>query len=292
MRIERRTMNTDESIQVLKESPIEVVDSINPIEAIERANIDIQIATAKKYPRSLARVKNDILSTATLDEETAESCFYVLPARGSEGGKPIQGASVRLAEIAVSCFGNIKAGARIISNDGNFVTAQGICHDVEKNASVSVEVRRSIKGKNGKPYSDNMIQVTSQAACAIAYRNAVFKVVPLALVKPALDKAMQLAKGDIKSLSERRGIMVDKFAKLGITKERLAERVGKQSIDEITLDDLQTLTGCYNALKDGEAAVDDIFPPTKKEAPKANPFADRENNTKSPEKEETKDSLL
>lgn len=285
-------MTPEESIQVLKESPIEVVDSINPIEAIERANIDIQIATAKKYPRSLARVKNDILSTATLDEETAESCFYVLPARGSEGGKPIQGASVRLAEIAVSCFGNIKAGARIISNDGNFVTAQGICHDVEKNVSVSVEVRRSIKGKNGKTYSDNMIQVTSQAACAIAYRNAVFKVVPLALVKPALDKAMQLAKGDIKSLSERRGIMVDKFAKLGITKERLAERVGKQSIDEITLDDLQTLTGCYNALKDGEAVVDDIFPPTKKEAPKANPFADRENYTKSPEKEETKDSLL
>lgn len=285
-------MSPEESIQVLKESPIEVVDSINPIEAIERANIDIQIATAKKYPRSLARVKNDILSTATLDEETAESCFYVLPARGSEGGKPIQGASVRLAEIAVSCFGNIKAGARIISNDGNFVTAQGICHDVEKNVSVSVEVRRSIKGKNGKTYSDNMIQVTSQAACAIAYRNAVFKVVPLALVKPALDKAMQLAKGDIKSLSERRGIMVDKFAKLGITKEKLAERVGKQSIDEITLDDLQTLTGCYNALKDGEAAVDDIFPPTKKEAPKANPFADRENNTKSPEKEEVKDSLL
>ena len=285
-------MSPEESIQVLKESPIEVVDSINPIEAIERANIDIQIATAKKYPRSLARVKNDILSTATLDEETAESCFYVLPARGSEGGKPIQGASVRLAEIAVSCFGNIKAGARIISNDGNFVTAQGICHDVEKNVSVSVEVRRSIKGKNGKTYSDNMIQVTSQAACAIAYRNAVFKVVPLALVKPALDKAMQLAKGDIKSLSERRGIMVDKFAKLGITKERLAERVGKQSIDEITLDDLQTLTGCYNALKDGEAAVDDIFPATKKEAPKANPFVDRENNTKSPEKEETKDSLL
>ena len=240
----------------------------------------------------MARVKNDILSTATLDEETAESCFYVLPARGNEGGKPIQGASVRLAEIAVSCFGNIKAGARIISNDGNFVTAQGICHDVEKNVSVSVEVRRSIKGKNGKTYSDNMIQVTSQAACAIAYRNAVFKVVPLALVKPALDKAMQLAKGDIKSLSERRGIMVDKFAKLGITKEKLAERVGKQSIDEITLDDLQTLTGCYNALKDGEAAVDDIFPPTKKEAPKANPFADRENNTKSPEKEEGKDSLL
>lgn len=127
-------MNTEESIQVLRESPIEVVD---PIEAIERANIDIQIATAKKYPRSLARVKNDILSTATLDEETAESCFYVLPARGNEGGKPIQGASVRLAEIAVSCFGNIKAGARIISNDGNFVIAQGVCHDVEKNVCVS-----------------------------------------------------------------------------------------------------------------------------------------------------------
>lgn len=252
------------------ENQIEIIDSqISPIEALERANIDIQIATAKKYPRNLHAVKDAMISTATLDQDTAEACFYTLPARkGEASNKRIQGASVRLAEIAISCYGNIKAGARIISDDGKFITAQGVCHDVEKNVSISVEVKRRITKKNGERFSDDMVQVTCQAACAIAYRNAVFKVIPLALVKPALESALRLAKGDVNSLAERRGKMIEQFQKLGVEKERVFKSVERNSLDEITLDDLQTLIGYYNSIKQGEYSIEEIFP-VQKEAPKA-----------------------
>src|SRR4030095_13145064 len=76
---------------------------INAIEAISRAEIDVQIATAKRYPRVLTQVKQDMLEMATIDEETAAACFYSVP----RGSKNIVGPSIRLAEIAFSCYGNV-----------------------------------------------------------------------------------------------------------------------------------------------------------------------------------------
>src|SRR5689334_11587126 len=92
------------------ETTMELVEP-SAMEAIQRAEIDVQIATAKRYPRQLSLVKSHMMSFATLDQETAEACFYNLP----RGGKNIQGPSVRLAEIAVSCYGNLRAGSRILS---------------------------------------------------------------------------------------------------------------------------------------------------------------------------------
>lgn len=256
-------MNTNDKYDL---TPAEIVETdITPIEALERANIDIQIATAKKYPRSLVRVKRDMLDMATLDQETAAGCFYTLPARkGAENKKRIQGPSVRLAEIAVSNYGNIKAGARIISDDGKFITAQGVCHDVEKNVSISVEVKRRITDKMGRRYSDDMIQVTCQAACAIAYRNAVFKVVPLALIQPVYEKAKECAIGTAKTLTERRAKAIEAFSKHGIEEPRILQALEKTSVEEITLADVETLLGYFNAIKDGEVSIDEVFPPVVK----------------------------
>ena len=45
------------------------------------AELDVQISTAKAYPRSIAKFQKDALTFATVDEETAGSMFYVLPKR-------------------------------------------------------------------------------------------------------------------------------------------------------------------------------------------------------------------
>ena len=42
--------------------------------AIDRAEVDIQIATAKQYPRDVNAVLNKIATYATMDRETAEDC--------------------------------------------------------------------------------------------------------------------------------------------------------------------------------------------------------------------------
>jgi hypothetical protein len=234
------------------------------LEIAERTSIDIQIATAKKYPRSLAKVKNAMLSLATLDEETAASCFYSLPARKGGDGKPIQGASARMAEIALSSYGNIRAGARIIGNDGKVITAQGVVHDLENNVCVSTEVRRRITNKYGQTFSEDMQVVAGNAACSIVLRNAVFKVVPFALVKPIYEKAKQLAIGDAKSLVQRRAAAIEYFVKMGVPRERIFAALGVGGVDDVTLAHLETLTGFRTAITDGDSSVDEVFPDPKK----------------------------
>ena len=152
---------------------------------MERASIDSQVSTAKKYPRSLSMVKAKMLSFATLDQETAAGCFFTLPARKA-GDKPIQGPSIRMAEIALATYQNLRAGARVIADDGKVITAQGVCHDLENNVCISVEVKRRVTTREGRRYSDDMVVMTGNAACSIALRNATFRVVPL--VKQSLQR--------------------------------------------------------------------------------------------------------
>jgi hypothetical protein len=245
-------MNNQNAAQTLE---LEIVQP-TALESIERANVDMQISTAKKYPRSLSSVKHRMMDLATLDQETAESCFYKL----NRQGKSIEGPSIRLAEIAASSFGNIRYGARVISNDGKKITAQGFSHDLETNVYCAVEISRRITNRDGATYSEDMQVVTGNAACAIALRNAMFKVVPFALVKPIYEAAKQAAVGDIKTLAERRTRMLKQFSAMGIDEKRICATLEKSGIEEIGLIELETLIGLYNAVKDGEQKIDEAFP--------------------------------
>ncbi len=237
-----------------------ITDSAPVISAMERASIDVQIATAKAYPRELSRVKSRMLSFATLDEETAAACFYTLPGRKGGDGKPIQGPSARLAEIAVACYGHIRAGSRVIANDGKTITAQAYCHDLENNVHIGLEVKRRITTRDGKTFSDDMQVVVGNAACSIAFRNAVFKAIPGALIKPVYEAARKVAIGDTKTLASRRAAAVDYFLKMGVPKDRILSTLGVNNIEDIQLAHLETLTGLRTAIADGDTTVDEAFP--------------------------------
>lgn len=230
-------------------------------EQMERASIDVQISTAKKYPRSLSQVKAAMLSFATLDVETASGCFFTLPGRKGGDGKPIQGPSIRMAEIAISTYKNLRAGARVISDDGKVITAQGVCHDLENNVCISVEVKRRVTTKDGRRYSDDMVVMTGNAACSIALRNATFRVVPLALVKPVYEAAKLVAIGDAKTLATRRADALAHFAKMGVAKEKVFAAIGVNSTEDIGLAHLEVLIGYSTAIRDGDTTVDEIFTP-------------------------------
>lgn len=248
----------NEPEEPVRELQVEVV-AASAIESIERASVDIQITTAHKYPRSLAIVKRRMMELATLDEETAESCFYKL----NRQGKNIEGPSIRLAEIAASSFGNIRFGARVVSRDAKEITAQGFCHDLESNVLSTIEVKRRIVGRDGRTYSDDMVVVTGNAACAIAARNAIFKVVPFAFVKPIFEAAKKAAVGDIKTLAERRTKMLARFAALGVNEKKICASLGRKGVEEIGLEDLETLIGVHSAVKDGEQTIEEAFPEQK-----------------------------
>lgn len=232
------------------------IQQVEVLEAINRTEIDMQIATAKRYPRNVQDVLNRIRESATEDASVAQECFYHLPPRG---GKSIDGLSVRMAEIMAGAWGNLRVQTRIVGNDGKTVTAQGICHDLETNTAISVEVKRSIVDKYGKTYSEDMQVTTGNAASAIAFRNAVLKIIPKAITNKTIEEVKKVAMGTSKDLKSRRAACVDLFEKMGVKKEVLLTLLDVEKVEDITSELLFNLVGIYNSIKEGATSIDEVF---------------------------------
>lgn len=227
--------------------------------SLNRSEIDIQISTAKQYPRDITRSLDRIKAIATLDTETAEDCFYALRRGKGSDAQLIEGVSVRLAEIIAGAWGNLRVATRIIGNDGKKITAQAVCHDLETNLAVSLTVDRRITDRNGKTYSEDMQVVTGNAASAIAFRNAVLKVIPPAVTKKVVKEIKQVAIGKGLAREEQLQRMIDYYAKLGVTKKEVFAYLGVTNAIEITDDMVFELRGLANAIKEGTTTVQETF---------------------------------
>lgn len=258
------TMTTTDAIEAMMaddESAL-VRQEVSGLETITRSEVAAQLDAAHRWPRSISKFLREATTLATVSQEIAESCMYSVP----RDGKMITGPSVRLAEMIASSWGNLHMGTRIVDVGDRTVTAQAVAWDLEKNARFTSEENRNILTKNGKRYGDAMIQTTCAAAASIAYRNAVFRVVPKAYVQAIYEKARQCAVGDLKTLATRRDEAFARFAKLGVTPERMFARLGIKGADDFTLEHLEQLIGVHTALKSGELQIDEAFP-----APAASP---------------------
>ncbi len=240
------------------------IHSAEVLSAINRAEVDIQISTAKSYPRDLSRVLNQIETYATMDTETAEDCFYALRRGSGNNASVIEGVSVRLAEIIAGAWGNMRVQTRIIGNDGKTITSQGICHDLETNLAVSVEVKRRITDRNGKTFSEDMQVVTGNAASAIAFRNAVLKVVPKAVTKNVLTRVKQVAIGQAIDHETSRQNCLANFAKAGVTEQMILEHLEVNSINDIDKEMIFLLRSTWNAIKEGSTTIAETFVPKAK----------------------------
>jgi len=232
----------------------EVVET-NALAILSRSEIDSQIATAKRYPRDEKTCIDKAISLVTMDEETALSCFYSFP----RAGKNVEGESIRLAEIVAGTWQNLRAQTRVIDETAREVRAQAVVHDLENNVAISREVSRRIVDKTGKRYSDDVIVMTCNAACSIALRNAVFTVVPRALVHKVYAAARDCALGQTKSTKQRQQACVAHFAKLGVTEETMLKHLEIASVDDITTHHLDHMLGLLRGIKAGEFTIEEAF---------------------------------
>jgi hypothetical protein len=239
------------------------------LEAVSRAEIDIQIKTARTYPRpALSKIKERVLSDATLDEDSAASCFYKLP----RGGGMIDGPSVRLAEIVAGRYGNLRVATRVTETvtigDNPHVVVQVGIHDLENNLAITVEKRRRITGKKskgGKPDEDD-INLATNACASIAFRDGVFRIVPASIVNPAFEACKKVAAGNASSLSEKRLKLLARLAQMGVSQDRVLNSLKVKKVEDITLEHVEDLQGRGTALKDG-GTVEEVFPVDASTAP-------------------------
>lgn len=257
----------------LEDYQVEKVESFEVAEisadSIERANVDVQVATAKQYPRNVQRAIDNSIAIATMDEETAQMCGYALP----RGGKPITGPSVHLAKIIASNWGNLRTEAKVVQITDKQVISRGTCWDLENNVASAFEVRRSIVGKYGR-FTDDMITVTGNAANSIAYRNAVFSVIPKAVTEKVYTATQRKMTGDLtdeeKLISARTKAIKFLENEYGIKEDEVVKICGKQTVNQIRAEEIALLRGVCNSLKDGDTTVDELMKPYResKEAKK------------------------
>lgn len=260
--------NSLQSLDAYEVTQVQHDQNIIQLDTIERANVDSQIATAKQYPRDLRRAINNSIAMATLDVPTAQSCGYALP----RGGKPITGPSVHLAKLIVSNYGNIRVEAKVVQITDKQVISRGTCWDLENNVATAFEVRRSIVGRSGQRFSDDMITVTGNAANSIAYRNAVFSVIPKAITDKVYQAAQHTITGDLSDedkIIARRKKCIDFFKdEFGISEQEVVMLCGKQTVNQIKANEIALLLGITQSLTDGDTTVDDLMKPYRKEETK------------------------
>jgi hypothetical protein len=232
-----------------------------PTAALARVEVDSQIATAKQYPRDYDRFASSamkLVETVSIQKSTrdgGEELFYSMP----RGGKLIEGPSVRLAEIIAHTYGNCRVGARTVSEEREFVVCQGVFHDLEQNVAITFEIKRRITRRDGTRYDDDMIGVTANAGCGIAYRNAVLKGVPKAFWLPLYEKARKLAGGAEKDAAKNRKAVLEYFSKLGAKENDVLRVAGVKTASDLGSEQIATLRGIATAIKDGDTTVAAAF---------------------------------
>ena len=226
---------------------------------VNRDEIDLQIFTAKAYPRNLKLIEKTAIEMVTEDIETAMECNYRLERKDKDNNvKVITGPSIKVVEICLAEYGNCRVQSSIVSEDENTITSETVFYDLEKNAAIKETCTRNIKTKNGKRYSLDMINVTKAAALSISYRNAGRRAMPT-LIRKVAEAAQKVAVGNSRTLTDRRKLMIEKFTEIGVGEKHILQKINKPKLSDITLKDIERLTGIFTSIKHGDMTVKEQF---------------------------------
>lgn len=242
------------------------------LDLLTKSELSEQTDIAKKHPRDTKKAIKNILTSATLSESIAASCYYTKWIGKDKLGfnQYADGRSVRFAEIVCTHYGNIKAGSRVISMDSRFITCIGYCIDLETNVSIQVESKVKLHDEQGRKLNDNALQLLIQGANSLAFRNAVFKVVPNTIITPELEeKIKDFAKGKTADLEKRIIETFNYFIGNGVEEKSIFGFLKVKGAKDIDKDKLFRLTSLKTSLDNGEMTIDEVKEMTKINIPNA-----------------------
>jgi len=218
------------------------------------ALLDIAITTAKAFPRNINQFKDEVKSLINTVEIASKTWYrlkrkYLNKQTGKYEEKDICGPSVRLAEAVMNAYGNCRIQTRIKEIKKDRVIAEAIIYDLQKNTMISVEVARRVYGKD----NEDLLNLAIQSALAIAYRNAVFKLIPRSIIDEFLHYAGEIIRNHTKntsSISDLIEKVLVAFEKEGRKREEVLKEAGVSDLRKATYEDYEKIQGLYNAQYD------------------------------------------
>lgn len=244
----------------MEKDKLQILDSLEVVKEVEKAQIDTQIATAKAYPRNIQKAIDSSISIVTRNIATAETCGYSLRFRS---GKDISGKSVYLARILAQNWGNLAVARRMDGANATHVFSTGVCIDLETNYRSQVQIQKPITYKEGGRYSNDMIAVTGAAAASIAERNAILEVIHQAVSDEVYEAAQQCIRGELSKenvlIKKREQLLTAFKEEYAVTEAQVLAYYKVKTTQLLDVDKVRDMISVYNALKEQAANVDEIF---------------------------------
>jgi hypothetical protein len=238
------------------ESNLEVVPP-SALEALNRAEVDIAIATAKRWKRDIASSIKTCGELALRNQSIARTCNYAVP----RGGKTIVGPSVHFARIVAYSWGNASALSRVVGCDRANAHLQGVFHDLQTNLRIGFEMDWPVqapKHETPERWADQM-NLAKRAGGAVALRVAIFNVIPLVLFSDIAERAKLIAIGEGKTFEQSRSAAITAFKELGVTQAQIYAYLDRGGLESISTDDLILLHALLVSIKDRTMTVDELF---------------------------------
>lgn len=246
------------------------------IAARERAATEARYIMAERHKRDIESFRVAILRECDRPG-FAEVARYKKPI----GGSVIEGPSIRFAEAALRCFGNVYAEQSIVFEDDMQRIVRVSVTDLERNISYPTEVvvKKTVERKQKREgmevlgerkntkgdtvylirATEDDIQNKQNALISKALRNNGLRLIPGDVIEECMNRVLQTQRTEDKKdpdAAKRR--VIDAFAALGIVPTELSVFLG-HSLDKIQPAELVELRAAYSAIKDGEAYWGDLL---------------------------------
>jgi hypothetical protein len=222
-----------------------------------------------KNPRDMDNVRMKLLRECSRPG-FAEVARFSKPV----GGDRIEGPSIRFAEAALRCMGNVVPESMVIWDDDEKRIIRVSVTDIESNLTYStdivvmktVERQRLQKGQqplSSRTNSQGKIVYTVRATeddlltkqnaqVSKAIRTQGLRLLPGDILEECMDQVMETQrKRDAQDPDAARKKLLDAFGKLNIMPSQLAEYLG-HGTDQLVPAELADLRAVYSAISDGE----------------------------------------
>ena len=256
-------------------APVEsAAELVQQGEAIYRIENETLMKVAIERPRVEAKVLAAALAELDLAPDEAPAAYYSIPYKQDGQTTLVEGPSIKAAMALARRWGNCSAGGRVLTEDATGFTVEGVFIDYETMFRVTRphRVSRFIKRRDGRTHelaADRLV-MSIQAGVSKAMRNAVLQGLPAYYVNQYFKKAKKITAGgnlDETAKPEAVAKVVAVFARWNVTPEDLEAKL-ELPRNQWTNEEIGTLRGLWQAIKDKETTIEDEFPDVAKRASK------------------------
>jgi hypothetical protein len=256
--------------------------AVSAVAAQVVASVQARYTVAIARPRNLDQVRVSLLN------ECRRPGFARVAIYNKPIGQGVTGPSIRFAEAALRCLGNVLPEVITVFDDADKRIVRVSVTDLEGNVTYSkdVTVTKTVERANAKGQevvgqrvnsrgstvyivraSDDDCLNKENALVSKALRTVALRLIPGDILDEALDTVEETLRSKAaEDPAGERKRMVDAFASIGVNPTMLVAHL-RHPLEQITPAELSKLRGVYLAIKDGEATWVDVTEADAEQAP-------------------------